>query len=253
MTIFKRLTLTFVFTLLSAIAFAQDSPQDSELSLLPKAGDFGASIIVDGLIDNISLGSVNNEYGQNILFAKYYLRDNLALRVGFGFSLTNVSNETADSVGVFLVEVDSSRSSYNLNFSGGIEKHLAPTKRLDPFLFSQLDLTFIGKTNTDSEMRQISSNGTNTTTREIKQDGGLAIGLQAGGGFNYFLSTRFSVGTELALRLQYVKLGGTVSDNTVTQVQNVNTTSNFESREDLSKTTNVNVQPNAQINFSYFF
>ena len=250
MNIFRKTILTTLLSVLTVFAIAQN---EEEATLLPKAGDFGASIIVDGLIDNISLGSVENEYGENILFAKYYLKDDLALRMGVGFNFTNVKQETADSSGVFLIEVDSSRSNYNLNFSGGIEKHLTATKRLDPFVFSQLDLTFIGKTKSDSENRLISSAGTNTTTREVKEDGGLAIGLQAGGGFNYFLSQKFSIGTELALRLQYVKLGGTRSDNTITTVQNGTTTSNFESSEDITKTTDINVRPNAQINISYFF
>lgn len=241
-----------LLSLLSIQASAQTTKND-QVDFLPKEGDFGASIILDGLIDNIRLTSNTNNYGQNILFAKYYLKDDLVLRGGFGLTVNSINRESADSAGVLLVEVDSSRSNYNVNISGGIEKHLKASKRLDPFVFAQMDLTFIGKTKTDSERRIISTVGTNTTTREIVADGGLAFGLQAGGGFNYFLSQRFSIGSEIALRLQYVKLGGTTSDNTTTSAGNVNITSSFESREDITKTTTINVQPNALINLSYFF
>lgn len=243
-----------LFALLSFSSFAQENKSSYESSkFFPKAGDIGASILIDGLIDNISLGSNSNDYGQNILFGKYYWKDDVAFRAGFGLSINNSKRETADSLGVLLIEVDSVRSNYNINISGGIEKHLSPTKRLDPYIFSQLDLTFIGKTKTETETRSISSVGTSKQERTIKRDGGLAFGLQAGGGFNYFLAERFSIGTELALRIQYVKLGGTISDNTITTSTNGTTVSDFESREDLSKQTTIDVEPNALINISYFF
>lgn len=251
----KLLSSLFSIVLLSLITIqtSAQSDKNEKVDLLPKKGDFGASIVVNGLIDNIRLTSNFNNYGQNILFAKYYLEDDLALRGGFGISVNSVKRESADSSGVFLIEVDSSRSNYNVNISGGIEKHLTASKRLDPFVFAQIDLTFIGKTKTDSERRIISTAGTNTTTREITADGGLAFGLQAGGGFNYFLGQRFSIGSELALRLQYVKLGGTTSDNTTVKAGNVSTTSSFVSREDITKTTTINVQTDLLINVSYFF
>jgi len=232
---------------------AQESSTYEGSEFFPKAGDFGTSIIIDGLIDNINLTSTSTGYGQNILFAKYYLKDDIVLRAGFGFDLNNSKRETADSSGVFLVEVDSLTSNYNINISGGIEKHLSASRRLDPYVFSQMDITFIGKTKTESETRLISSAGTNKTERTIKRDGGLAFGIQAGGGFNYFLTERFSIGTELAFKIQYVKLGGTISDNTITSVTNGNPISNFESREDLTKTATIKAEPNALINISYFF
>jgi len=77
--------LTISILLLSAFySVAQDSTKTYESSkFFPKAGDIGASIIVDGLIDNINLESNSNEVGQNLLFIKYYL-DSIG-RTGFYF------------------------------------------------------------------------------------------------------------------------------------------------------------------------
>jgi len=152
-----------------------------------------------------------------------------------------------------LVEQDSTFSNYLINVSAGIEKHLLPTKRLDPFIFAQLDLTFLGKTNGEINTNTTTSAGTARTERTIKQDGGLGIGLQAGGGLNYFISPRLSLGTELALRFQYISEGGTISDNTIFTPVNGSSTSDFSTREDQISTTELNVKPNAQINISYFF
>lgn len=237
-------------TIFSTIA--QDSSKVDN-SLYPKAGDVGVSILVDGLIDNIKFNSASNDYGQNILFAKYYLKNDLALRLGFGFSLNSAKRSTADSVGVTLVKRDSSTSQYLFNISGGAEKHFIGTKRLDPFVFSQIDLTFIGKTNTDINNSTESKAGTAKSERTIKEDGGIAFGLSFGGGFNYFLAQNFSLGAELALKINYSSVGGTISDNTVNTPINGNATSTFITREDQTNNTKIGVQPNALINLSYFF
>ncbi len=246
----KPLALLLITScLLSISAFAQDAPKD----FLPKAGDFGASIVVNGLINNIQLSTNSNSYGQNILFAKYYLKDDLALRTGLGFKLNRTLRETADSSGSLLVEVDSLRSSYSVNVSIGIEKHLTANKRLDPYVFGQLDLSLIGKTKHNIENRQNSTIGTNSTEREIIRDGGFALGLNLGGGFNYFLAKNFSVGSELYLGFQYVSVGGGITDNSTNTTAGGTRTSTFDSRNDISKSSELNVNPTAQINFSYFF
>lgn len=245
----KLLTLIAIGCLVSFSATAQETKKD----FLPKAGDVGASIVVDGLIDNIQLSTNSNSYGQNILFVKYYFTNDLALRAGFGFNLNRMLRETADSSGVLLIEEDSLRKNYSVNLSAGIEKHLTANKRLDPYIFGQLDISLIGKTKNEIENREISSIGTKSTEREIIRDGGFALGINLGGGFNYFLAKNFSVGSELYLGLQYVSVGGGVSDNTTTTTAGGARSSTFSSREDISKSTNLRVNPTAQINFSYFF
>lgn len=233
-------------------ATAQDSTYQSG-ALYPKKGDFGASIIVDGLLDNIQLRSQNNDFGQNLLFAKYYLEDDLVLRMGFGLKVQSQKRETADSLGQTLVNRDSSASQYFINFSGGIEKHLQGGKRLDPYLFGQLDLTFIGKTNAEVNSSTSSAAGTATTERTIKADGGIALGIIAGGGFNYFVAPKFSLGAEMGLRITYSSEGGTITDNTVDTPINGNSTTTFITRDDKLNTTLIDVQPNVLINLSYFF
>jgi hypothetical protein len=245
----KTLTLFAAAVLFSIISTAQNTEND----FLPKKGDFGTSILVSGLIDNINLSPNKSSYGQNILFAKYYLEDDLALRVGLGFSLSRSVSESSDSSGLFLNEVDSMRRSSSMNVSIGIEKHLTDNRRLDPYVFGQLDLSFIGKSKTETDVRQISTIGTASNNREVIRDGGFAIGVNAGAGFNYFLAKNFSVGSEVYLGLQYVSLGGGISDNTTNTTAGGNRSSTFNSREDITKTTNLNVAPTAEINFSYFF
>jgi hypothetical protein len=245
----NTLTLFVTAILFSILSTAQNTDQD----FLPRKGDFGTTIIISGLIDNINLSPNKSSYGQNILFAKYYLEDDLTLRVGLGFNVSRSVSESSDSSGLFLNEVDSMRRNSSMNVSIGIEKHLTNNKRLDPYLFCQLDLSFIGKSKTEIDDRQISTIGTASNNREVIRDGGFGIGVNAGGGFNYFLAKNFSVGSEVYLGLQYVSIGGGISDNTTNTTAGGNRSSTFNSREDITKTTNLNVTPTAEINFSYFF
>ncbi len=253
MRLVKFFTLCLMCLFISSAITAQEKSTYSSGEFFPKKGDIGASILIDGLIDNIKLTSNNNQYGQNILFVKYYLEDDLALRLGFGFTLDAYKREKADSMGLSLIEVDSTSSRYFINTSFGIEKHLNPSKRLDPFIFAQLDLTFIGKTKIEAETREISTAGVSSLNRTIKRDGGIAFGLQVGGGMNYFLTERFSIGTELALRFQVVSEGGTISDNEIFTPIGGSSVSDISSSEDRITTTELNVSPNALINLSYYF
>ena len=245
----KSITVLLLSCLISFSALAQND----EIDFLPKKGDVGVSIVVNGLIDNISLSTNTNSYGQNVLFTRYYVADDLVLRTGFGLNLDRTAGESADSSGALLIETDSLRRSCRVNVSAGIEKHLTSNRRLDPYIFSQLDISLIGKTKNEVENRQISTVGTNLTNQEEIRDGGFALGLNLGGGFNYFLAKNFSVGSELYFGIQYVSLGGGITNNTTNTTPSGNRTSTFDSREELSKTTTIRVDPTAQINFSYFF
>ena len=116
-----------------------------------------------------------------------------------------------------------------------------------------MDLTFIGKQKLDINSSTSSKAGTSRSERAIKADGGIAFGIAAGGGFNYFLAEKFSIGAELALQITYSSVGGTITDNQVITPINGSSTSTFISREDKLNQTDIGVSPQALINLSYFF
>lgn len=227
--------------------------QESSESIKPITGDKGLVLNLNGLIDNVSLQSFNNQVGQNILFGKYYLTEQKVLRVGFGLTINSASRNQQDSLGNTLVVRDSVSNNYLINIGAGIEKHFNGTRRLDPFVFSQLDITFIGKTNTEITTNIESNVGTNKTVRTIKQDGGIGFAITAGGGFNYFVAPKFSIGTEFGFALQYTSIGGTITDNTINTPVNGNGSSTFVTRDDQANRFNFDMQPNALINLSFFF
>lgn len=242
--------------LFSSLSIAQNDSNSSKYSspeFFPKKGDMGTTLLMSGLIDNIQLESQSVELGKNILFLRYYLEDDLVLRLGLGIDFRNYKNEVADSVGLSLVTGDSLNRMTTFNISGGIEKHLESSNRLDPYVFGQLNLTFVGKEVTEINAAVNTSAGTGRVEQTIKTDGGFGIGLVVGGGLNYFIAKRFSLGTELGLVLQYSNIGGTTSNNTITTPINGNSSSDFKTSDDQVKLTEIKVNTNALINLSYFF
>jgi hypothetical protein len=250
---------TSIFLSLLFISFglsAQEEVSEAKAErspYVPAKGDIGATILVGGLINNIQLESPKAKLGQNILFVRYYLEDDIALRLGLGVNLNSYKQEKADSAGLTLISTDSLFNNYIINISGGIEKHLKSTNRLDPYIFGQLNLTFIGKEKTEINRKVASSAGESKVERVIKKDGGFGIGVAVGGGFNYFIAKRFSLGTELGLIFQYSAIGGTTSDNTISTPINGSSTNNFNSSESLVKKFDIAIDTNALINLSYFF
>lgn len=251
---YTSIFLSFIFTAFSLSAQEEVSESKAERSpYFPAKGSIGATILVSGLINNIQLESPKSKLGQNILFVRYYLEDDLALRLGLGVNVNSYKQEKADSVGLTLVSTDSLYNTYTINISSGIEKHLRSTNRMDPYVFGQLNLTFVGKENTEINRKTATSVGESKNERVIKKDGGFGIGLAVGGGFNYFIAKRFSIGTELGLIFQYSAIGGTTSDNIINTPINGSSTNNFNTSENLVKKFDIAIDTNALINLSYFF
>ena len=137
-----------------------------------------------------------------------FLSETTAFRLGVGISY---SSTKADSVLKSNVTPGSTvESTYKMNKMGwnlkpGIEKHMAGTDRLSPYIGAELDLagqsskelTPVGLSPTDEVM---------TTTDKNKNKGGffrLGLGLVAG--FDCYIVKNLYLGTELGFGFQMVK------------------------------------------------
>ncbi len=245
------ISLLIICTFSSSVFSQKDSLQRS--ALIPGAGDVGVTLNLTGLIDDIKLNSRNDGLGNNILFARYYLDNLHALRFGFGLNLQSDKITGGDSIGSFYQTTDSTYSKYTLSFAIGGEKHIITSSRLDPYLFSQLSLIFIGKEKGEYERVNTSGSNQETFKRTTKNDGGLGFSLSAGGGMNYFIASNFSIGTELGLAFTFSKVGGNRTINEVDRDFSGNTITVRESFELEERNASVQVDPSAVINISYFF
>ncbi len=247
--------LIIAFTLILASTFITNAQQDT---LKPVKGDWGFSLNISGLIDNIKIESIQDPNGNYSIFARHYLKDDQAIRIGFGLNYLKESTLFEDSVNNSagnraFREVDSTQSRFDFSISIGIEKHLGKTKRLDPYVGGELLIARLGnqKQTIDSNITDIT--GTDKFDRVIQLDGGFAFGIGGIAGFNYFFSKNISLGAEFAYAFTFVKSGGdfSVSEN-FTPVNGLSTSS-FNNGKAENSRTSIGGVTTGSIMLSFFF
>tara|TARA_B100000809_G_scaffold263962_1_gene318517 strand:+ start:1532 stop:2287 length:756 start_codon:yes stop_codon:yes gene_type:complete len=248
--------IAIAFTLVLASTFLVNAQTDDRLK--PVKGDWGFSLNISGIINNIVIENNKDSLGQFNLFGRHYLKDDLALRLGFGVNYLNNNNFNEDSVTLAsgnraLQAVDSTTSRFDFKVSVGIEKHLGTTRRLDPYVGADLSIIRIGATKVNSNLSQIDVTGTNKERTSLQQDGGAGFGLGAIAGFNYFLSKNLSLGVEFGYAFNYIKTGGDFSgSNVVTPVSGTETSTSVFGK--LSTTeTSIGATATGGVMLSFFF
>ncbi|MGB0888348.1 MAG: outer membrane beta-barrel protein [Vicingaceae bacterium] len=206
--------IALVITLALGTFFTVNAQNEDRLK--PVKGDWGFSLNISGIINNIVIENNKDSMNQYNLFARHYIKDDLALRVGFGTTYMNYNTLNEDSVTLAsgnraLQVVDSTTSRFDFKVSVGIEKHLGTTRRLDPYVGADLSIIRLGATKTNKDLSQTDVTGEHKEETVINQDGGAGFGLGAIAGFNYFLSKNLSLGVEFGYAYSYIKNGGDYS------------------------------------------
>ncbi|MBL4670221.1 MAG: outer membrane beta-barrel protein [Flavobacteriales bacterium] len=249
--------IAIVFTLIFITVFTVNAQTEDD-RLKPIEGDWGLSLNISGIIDNIVIENNKDSLGQFNLFARHYLKDDLALRVGFGVAYLSQNFFREDSVTLSsgnrgLQSIDSTISRFDFKVSIGIEKHLGTTRRLDPYVGGDLMIMRIGSTKTDANLDQTDVTGTHKEQILLQQDGGAAFGLAGIAGFNYFISKNLSLGVEFGYAFTYVKAGGDFSGSNVVTPVSGSQSSTFVSGKAGASQTTIGATSTGGIMLSFFF
>ena len=81
------------------VLFGRSFAQEEDLSKLAEVKDFGVTFNLMGLVNNVSLNSLSDANGNNALLIRKYLKEDMAVRFGFGLNSWNTNAIKADSVG----------------------------------------------------------------------------------------------------------------------------------------------------------
>lgn len=170
------------------------------------------------------IATVDQLVPQEMMFGRYYVTSDIAIRAGLGINSVNAKMNTVDSVGTDILTAESKVSAFSFGVSAGVEKHFATAAgKIDPYVGAQVDLGMLGKlkseTNTD-----ITSDPIVTTNDMTELDGGMSFGVNALAGFNYFFTDNFALGAEFSWGFNSLSVGGdwtetnsaTVGGNTTT-------------------------------------
>lgn len=137
--------------------------------------------------------------------ARYFIADDMAVRVQFGIF---VNNETKQDTAAGKVLKDRERL-FNLNIKPGIEKHFEGTDRLSPYVGAELDIAIQSASSVDERITGPNDAiGTVTVTgRNNRGDNGyFRFGVNLVGGADYYISKNLYLGAEVGWGIQSVSL-----------------------------------------------
>ncbi len=195
MQIIKKISfLVVAFVLIGMIAFAQK----------PASGSKG---LVAGLANFIT-GTVGGSSNMNTLGFRYYLADDMALRVSLGVA-TGSTTTTPDDSTEF-----KSKTGTGIGLSAGVEKVLGGGDKLDVYTGAELGFVMGGKASLDTTASSAAASSTYESSRET--GGSTTITFNVLGGFRFFFTDHLAIGAELSWGLtNYTAKVGKYTSTTV--------------------------------------
>jgi len=153
-----------------------------------------------------------NEGGAGLLRGRYFLKNDLAFRLGLSLGLSQDKNNIYGGTDNNLVGTDKTNTtSFLLNL--GIEKHFAGTANLSPYVGGDLLFGISGEKknfdNTDGNVYIADFSS------EVKGPGTLSFGIRGIIGADYYISKHVYLGAEAGLGFLYSHEGKTKVSTTI--------------------------------------
>jgi hypothetical protein len=133
--------------------------------------------------------------------ARYFLSDNMAVRIQFGIFANNSSRIDTFNNGSTLEDKE---RLLNINIKPGIEKHFEGTDRISPYVGAEIDFAIQSVSQIDERATATNSVGTVTTKGQNGrgEDGYTRIGLNLVAGADFYIFKNLYLGTEIGWGLQ---------------------------------------------------
>lgn len=210
----KRIAVALlILSLIGLATFAQESNKEEFTKFNDR--DWGVSFNVTGIINNISVNTFEDVNSNPALQLKKFVKPNLAVRVGFGLTSFNITNETVDSLNNSSISVDSNYRRTDFFIQPGVEYHFSGTKRLDPYVGGAITIGTVGSESI--EVNEVTSDTTGSASVSTNYDmpGGFTFGVNAIIGFNYFVAPKLALGAEYQWGFLSQRTGGDYSIVTI--------------------------------------
>lgn len=204
----KKTLLSVAAALVGTFAFAQK----------PTAGSKTAEVVL-----NFQTGTSAISYSlPGELRLRYFMKDDMAIRVRLGLGSTSSTSKVADGAGTTTAEVKTN-SGFGIMLAPGVEKHFAGTSKLSPFVGAQLMINYstAATVEVSNAATPNPSAGDVKSGDSFKSDGGSRLGLGLGliMGADYYITDGIFVGGEMGLGLFNMTSNGdgSVKTNSVEQ------------------------------------
>lgn len=204
----KRILSAALILGVARMACAQTSPVTETEGLKSTKGSFVTELNFNPFKGNLSLNNALNQ-----IKGRYFIQDDLALRLGVGINVADSSANYGSPYGTNSYFNTNKVKSTGLDFNFGLEKHFKGTARLSPYI--GFDLSY-GTKRTKQELSttaytldvknawmevlyQPNSNGGYYSTMQFVPNGYTRFGAYAVAGFDFYVSKGFFVGYEFNL------------------------------------------------------
>lgn len=208
-------------------ASAQNHQHEDFKFFKPKKGDFTTEAgLVGGILD--SDFTLNNNSG--MLRGRYFMKNNLALRVGMNLS---IANEKENVYGAASALGFSSTTNTTFALHAGIEKHFKGTARLSPYIGGDI-LFGLNCLNEKSDANNDGVYQANYSTSLKRTD--VSLGLRGVVGADYYIAPKVYLGGEVGLGLMKTWAGDATYEYNDGITSSVNTISSTGSTFNFSPT-----------------
>lgn len=249
----KKISIALLLlSLVGLAAFAQEKSKE-EINYKYQSKDWGVSFNVSGLIDNISLESMEDINGNPAIRVRKFIDDRWAISAGFGLNSFNIENSRVDSVGAAENQFDSTYKRTDFFFAPGVEYHFKGTNRLDPYAGLGVTIGTVGSEDIEVNDQMIDTTGTASFQRTYKNPGGFTFGANLTVGFNYFIAKRLSLGAEYQWGFIASRTGGDYEVVTINDPISGASTTTRTTGSDRVTNNGFRMRSTMGVTLSYFF
>ncbi|WP_300598755.1 hypothetical protein [Niabella sp.] len=194
--------------LLSIFSLAVVAGVNAQSEIKPNQGDVTTEFGLSGGVLNSNFEL--NEQG-NLLRFRYFAKETLAFRLGFGLSsVRNTKNLYDPSDDAHKGTFKTSQTDFLVNL--GVEKHFEGTDRLSPYVGGDLLLSVANK---KTEFNDATIGGTayaKDNSGSVKGPGSVGFGVRAVAGADYYIAKRVFLGAEAGFGFLSTKKGKTTTN-----------------------------------------
>jgi hypothetical protein len=188
----KKIILSMSFVAIGLAAFAQK----------PTGGNITTEIGFTSLLGAPSNPATLN-IPQGMLRARYFLNEGMAVRVHLGFGSASTTTTQQTPAGVTpVISAENKTTTTGFGIALGIEKHLAGTDKLSPYLGGEIGFGS-GSTKVEISNSNTPTGAPSAVGDKYSQSGGAltTIALNAFIGADYYVTEKVYFGAELGIGL----------------------------------------------------
>lgn len=189
----KKLMLIAVFAGVASFASAQK----------PGSGNITAEIGLTSLLGTPSNPGQISGIAQPMFKARYFMSESMAIRAGLGFGNSSAKSSQQTPAGVTpVITAETTTKTTGLGLAAGIEKHLAGTSKLSPYIGAEIGFG-LGSTNVEITNSNNGGGAPTASGDAFKTSGGSTTQLAVSAmlGADYYITEKVFIGAEMGITL----------------------------------------------------